>query len=131
MANNGLLVGKLIFLTLSNDSAITEYVGDKIYPVVAPYEVTNPYIVFTRVNDSGTQYSKDGVYGDTINFQISVFSDKYIEAVEVANLVRNSFEDHRISNNELEIYNIRMTSASEQFVEDTYIQQLTFDCQTE
>ena len=45
MANNGLLIGKLIFQTLGNDSAITDYVDDRIYPVVAPYEVANPYIV--------------------------------------------------------------------------------------
>lgn len=130
MANNGLLIGKLIFLTLGNDSEITSYVGDKIYPVVAPYEVTNPYIVFTRVNDYGTGYSKDGCYGDTISFQVNVFSDKYIEAVEIANLVRNSFEGHKISNDELTICNIRLTSASEQFIDDTYIQTLTFDCQS-
>ena len=130
MANNSLLIGKLIYQTLSNDAGITQYVGDNIWPVVAPYEVQNPYIVFLRTNDYSTAYSKDGYVGDTVSFQINVFSDKYIDSVEIANLVRNSFEGHIISNNELEISSIRMTNATEQFVEDTYIQALTFDCQT-
>ena len=131
MVNNGLLIGKLIFQTLSNDSAITAYVGDKIYPVVAPYEVTNPYIVFLRMNDYGTGYSKDGVWGDTISFQVNVFSDKYIDSVDIANLVRKSFEGHKISNAELAISNIFLTGASEQFIEDTFMQTLTFSCQTD
>lgn len=128
--NNALLIGKLIYQTMANNAAIVEYVDDKIWPVVAPYEVTNPYIVFTRTNDYSSAYSKDGIVGDTVNFQINVFSDKYIDCVEIANLVRNSFEGHKISNDELEIYSIRMTNASEQFAEDTFIQTLTFECQT-
>lgn len=128
--NNALLIGKLIYQNMANDAAIVEYVGDKIWPVVAPYEVTNPYIVFTRTNDYSSAYTKDGIVGDTITFQINVFSDKYVDSVEIANLVRNSFEGHKISNTELAICNIRMTNASEQFVEDTYIQTLAFECQT-
>lgn len=130
MANNGLLIGKLIFQVMSEDTNITQYVGDKIYPVVAPYEVTNPYIVFSRTNDFSTSFTKDGAIGDTINFTVNVFADKYIDAVEIANFVRHSFENHTISNSELEISDIRMTSASEQFVEDIYIQSLQFECQS-
>ena len=128
--NNSLLIGKLIYQTLSNDEAIAQYVGENIWPVVAPYEVKNPYIVFLRTNDYSSAYSKDGYVGDTVGFQVNVFSDKYIDSVEIANLVRNSFEGHKISNDELEVSQIRMTNATEQFVEDTYIQTLTFECQT-
>lgn len=125
---NSLLVGKLIYATIQNSEEVKSKVGDKVYPIVAPADTTFPFIVYTRANAYPSTHTKDGWFGDNASFQITIVSDKYFDSAEIANDVRDLFENCRISNNDLCIDNIRMTSASEAFSEDTFTQTLYFEC---
>lgn len=126
---NTLLIGKLIYGTISSSAEVTSLVDNRIYPIVAPAETTYPFIVYTRANAYPNTHTKDGWVGDNASFQITIVSDKYFESADIANNVRDLFENCRISNEELSIENIRMTSASEAFSEDAYTQTLYFDCE--
>ncbi len=128
---NSLLIGKLIYNNLSDISEVTDRVGGNIYPIVAPDQTTFPFIVYTRTNAYVNITTKDGYMGDVVTFQISVASDTYIESCEIANEVRNGFENCQISSEDLLLYNIRMTNCSETFSDDTYIQTLYFECTAE
>lgn len=136
---NTLLIGKLIYQALTNDTEVANQVKInglsniryKIYPIVAPDDTTFPFIVYTRANAFDYALSKDCPIGDKGAFQISVASDKYNDSAELANDVRKCFEGHIISNNELTISDIRMTSAAESYNENTYIQTLYFECEAE
>lgn len=124
-----LLIGKLIYASLQSNENITDKVGAKVYPIVAPESTTFPFIVYTRSNAYAANVTKDGWLNDNASFQITVVSDKYDESCEIADEVRDTFENCKISNDDLSIENIRMTSVSEAFSEDTYTQTLYFDCE--
>ena len=125
---NSILIGKLIYSTIQASSDVKAVVDDRVYPIVAPNDTDFPFIVYTRGNAYCNTLTKDGWLEDKVSFQISVASDTYIESAELANDVRDLFENFKISNDELEIENIRMTSCAESFNEDTYIQTLYFEC---
>lgn len=126
---NTLLIGKLIYATISSNSDVAAKVGTNIFPIVAPADVNYPFIVYTRSNAYPSTVTKDGWLNDAASFQITVISDTYIESAEIANEVRDLFENCVISNNELQISNIHMTSCTEAFSEDAYIQTINFDCE--
>lgn len=122
-------IGKLIYATLNSDASLAETLDSKIYPIVAPANTTFPFIVYTRVNAYVENLTKDGWLNDNVSFQITVVSDNYIQSVEMADAVRELFENCRISSEKLTMENIRMTSCSEAFNEDEYIQNLNFTCE--
>lgn len=129
--SKSILVGKIINSTLSNNTDITTYVGNKIFPLVALNGTTYPFITYSRTNVYIENGSKDGWIGDTVSFQIVVESNKYDESCEIAQLVRESFENHTLSNDELTIYNIHLTGITEMFGNDDFIQTLDFECDSE
>ena len=47
-----MIVGKAIYNILSNTTAITDIVGTKIYPEIAPQNETQPYIVYSIVSNN-------------------------------------------------------------------------------
>lgn len=141
MASKGILIGKLIYSTVtSNDdinsyisnvvttNGVTTYENPRIYPIVAPNDTIFPFIVYTRSTVYPARDTKDGWCDDKVSFQITVASDKYDESAVLADKVRDLFENCKITNSELSISNIRMVSVSEMFQDDTYIQNINFDC---
>jgi len=129
---NTILIGELIYDTLDNSSELSSYVGERIWPLVAPYtkpeDVIYPFIVFSKTNISSYTLDKDGWYNDTVDFQIVVESEKYLESIEIANLIRQLFEDQRVIDEGLNIIldEVKMTNISENFTDDTFIQTLFF-----
>ena len=129
---NTILIGELIYNTLDNSSELSSYVGERIWPLVAPYtkpeDVIYPFIVYSKTNISSYTLDKDGWYNDTVDFQIVVESEKYLESIEIANLIRQLFEDQRVIDEGLNIIldEVKMTNISENFTDDTFIQTLFF-----
>ena len=126
---NSILIGKLIYSTIQSSNKVTASLGDRVYPLVAPIDTDLPFAVYTKSNAYPSISTKDGWLGDNVSFQISIVTDTYIEGAELANAIRDLFENCRISNDELAIENIRMTSCTELFNEDTFIQTLYFECE--
>ena len=126
-----LLIGKLIYSALTTDTNISAAVGTRVFPIVAENDTQFPFIVYSRTNAYPQTGTKDGYDGDFISFQISILSDTYMQGCEIADKVRDLFENCIISNSEWKIYNIRMTSANESFDSDTYLQELYFECNAE
>lgn len=131
MAVNSILIGKLIYDALSQSENISEAVGDGIYPLVAENETSFPFIVYARTNVYSDGQTKDGSFGDKVGFQVSVASDKYYESAELANEVRELFENCILYNDSLTIKDIKMTSITEAYNDNTYIQTLNFECNAE
>ena len=67
-------------------------VGQRIYYVKAPQDVTTPYIVLIKV--SGTrEHSHDGASGlANPRFQVSCFSDTYYEAKQIVEQVQSALQ---------------------------------------
>ena len=126
--NNTLLIGKLIYATIHGDQTLATYIGERIYPIVAPADTLFPFVVFTRSNAYASACSKDAWIEDKASFQITVLSQTYDEGATIANGIRDLFENCIISNNDLRLSNIRMTSCSEAYGDDTFSQTLYFEC---
>lgn len=142
---NAILIGKLIHAAIMDDDTLREAIHytvwdekdqtdvDKysIFPLNAPNDTKFPLIVYARTNVYGDTITKDCVVSDKVGFQITVASKKYFESVELANEVRDLFENCLLYNDSLTINDIKMASITESFLDDTYIQTLNFECLAE
>lgn len=115
-------VGKEIYSILSKNKSLTDKVGNKIYPIIVEKDTNYPFIVYKRSNVI-PDYTKDYHFKDYVIVDIICVSNHYVESVEIASLVRESLEDKRIG----DIDSIRLEDADEDFIDDAYIQTLTFN----
>lgn len=83
---------------LKADVALSALVGTKIYPLLAPQNVTNPYIVYQVINDNSNQCIEGEVYQNDTRFQIDCWSTKYSEVKAIKEAVLNSLIGFKSSN---------------------------------
>lgn len=120
-----ILLGKAIYQILSGDTTIKSYVNDKIYPIFAPDETLNPFIVYERKNVNAF-YTKDGLTYDEATISVSVVSDNYTECVTIANAVRTALELINGIYNGIEIYQSLFSGVTEDFGIDGFITTIDF-----
>lgn len=127
---NSILINQWIYKKLSSNRDIAEYVDTKIYPLIADQDVTYPFIVYLRSNIVTSDITKDGFGYDKVNYQVIVVSNKYLEGLRIANLVRQDLEGKLFKDNELKltIRDNKLSGVSEDYLSDAYIQTLSFDC---
>lgn len=139
---NSILIGELIYNAIMEDDTLKEAIRYQVYdeklkkkidkyaifPLKANNDTPFPLIVYARTNVYSERETKDGVIGDIVGFQITIGSDQYFKSIELANEVRELFENCVLYNDSLTIRSIKMTSITEAFVDDTYIQTLNFEC---
>ncbi len=121
MKETSISVNKHLYQLLISDERLKELVGNKIYPLVAEESVTYPFIIFTKEN-AFANYTKDLLTYDTVNISVAIAAVNYFQTVEIAERVRQILENYRDSY----FFNILLDNVTEDFVEDTYIQQLQF-----
>ena len=117
-----LKVGKEIYSHLKENKSLTDIVGNKIYTIIVENDTNYQFIVYKRSNVI-PDYTKDYHFKDDVIVDIICVSNHYVESVEIASLVRESLEDKRIG----DINSIRLESADEDFIDDAYIQTLSFN----
>ena len=129
--DNSLLVGKYIYKLLSEDTVLSGKVSPKkIFPLVANADTTYPFIVYARTG-LVVDYCKDGTVANSIDFQILSVSDNYVESLEVANQIRNILEMKRYKDEDICIRECKLSSVSEEYMEDAFIQRLNFTIKTD
>lgn len=121
---NSILIGKTIYKLLTESKELKEYVGEKIYPLIADDGVSFPFVIYYRTNIRNS-VNKDGYYEDEVSFTILTVSNSYIESLEIANIIRSIFEKKKLTEN---IYNCAVEDIDEDFRENAYIQQIYFNC---
>ena len=119
---NSLKVGKEIYSNLKENKSLTDIVGNKIYPIIVEKDTNYPFIVYKRSNVI-PDYTKDYHFKDDVIVDIICVSNHYVESVEIATLVRESLEDKKYG----DIVSIILEGADEDFIDDAYIQTLTFN----
>lgn len=119
---DSLKVGKEIYSLLNGSSLLTNIVGSKIYPIVVEKETTYPFIVYKRSNIIPS-YTKDFHFKDEVIIDVICVSNDYSESVDIASIVRDILEDKRFTG----IESIKLESADEDFMDDAYIQTLSFN----
>lgn len=125
---NSILINKYIYSKLSSSNELKKYIDSKIYPLVAENTTTFPFVTYYRDNISPISFTKDGYCQDEVYFTINVVSDHYTQTLEIANIIRKLMEGLRGDDN---IYDCHMTNIDENFVENSYVQTLQFQCKFE
>lgn len=122
----GISVLKSINKLLNNSIQLKDKVENKMYPLIANETTTFPFVIY-RKSTMSFEYCKDGSVGDNLHVDIIVAAKQYDSSIEIAELIRGAVDKKKIDN----IYSIRLNSVVEDYVDDAYIQQLTFDVKIE
>jgi len=86
-------VGKAIYNILSNEAGVTDIVGTKIYPVVAPQQTETPFIVYSVVSSIPTN-TKDRISEiDTMRVQVDCYEKTYTLAEALSSAVRLALDN--------------------------------------
>jgi hypothetical protein len=86
------MIGKVIYGRLSTDVAVTGVCGLRIFPDIAPQNVTYPFCVYTIINSVAVDF-KDGQSNlEEITLQIDVYTNNYETTQTLANNVRNRLD---------------------------------------
>lgn len=117
-------IGKVIYAVLSTDSRLTTLVGNKIFPLIVDNDTTTyPFIVYRR-NNITANYTKDFHLSDEVLIDINCVSQSYEEGLKIAGIVRDILEDKRFTDKGIQ--SIILESADEDWINDAYIQTLSF-----
>lgn len=125
--DNSFKTGQYILEVLNDNTDLMELVGTgKIFPLVAKEDTSYPFVVYSR-DSVNTQYTKVIGHDNTVLITYRIYSDKYDEALEIANKIRNILERKTITiQDTIRINDIRLLSIFEQFTDDGFLQSLTF-----
>lgn len=123
MRETALSVNKYIYNILSTDEALSGLTNGNVYPIVAEESVTYPFVIFTKTDAYG-QYTKDILSYDQASVQVAIAAVNYFQTVEIAERVRALLEGRRDNY----FYSITFDSVTEDYIEDAYVQNLTFTC---
>ena len=122
---SGIILGKAIYQILSGSTQLIEKVGNKIYPIFAPDEILNPFIVYdTRINN--INYTKDGNTYDECVLLINIISDNYSDNKDISELVRSILELKVGSFNNVQIIQSLLSNVTDTFGIDGFITTMEF-----
>lgn len=119
-------IGKVIKDILCQDDTLNNLVKYQVFPLIAEENTTFPFIVYRR-NSIRKASTKDYVNDEIASVDVVVASDKYSQSVEIAERVRFILERGEYEGENFSVDNITLSNASEQYMQNTYIQTLTFE----
>lgn len=84
------MIEKAIYNILSNDADLTNEIGNKIYPSIAPRHIEPTFMVYSIVS-SNTIRTKDDPFPLTnYTVQIDTYSENALNAIEVNDLAKKA-----------------------------------------
>lgn len=120
---NSFNIGKVICNILLNDDKVTEKVDNKIYPLIADETTTFPFIIYQRSGFT-PQNNKDHT-DENVTVDIVVAAETYAESIEIAIKVREALEHKNGTFSDIEINDIVIDDATEDYEENTFLQHIT------
>ena len=120
----GISVGRAIYYILSNNTAVKNLIGTKIYPLVLPELTPLPAIVYERNSD--LEYSLDGAGISTSAVDITILSENYSNTMAISEAVYTALQWYKGTADTINIINIRLLNVQETYQENAFIQKLLF-----
>lgn len=114
-------VGNYVRELLIGDSGITAYVGEDVYPLVAPENTKGDFMVYQRDKYSKS-WSKMGVYEDECLLYVTIITEDYDRAIELASAVDNVLVGEHNEDNYK--FFIDLADSSENFEDGKYFEIL-------
>lgn len=115
---NGLKIGKAIKAIFHDNK--------NIYPSVADQGAEYPFIIYRRTSVRHSDTKDRFNYNEEITLEVIVASNSYSECLDEAERVMLRMENTRGTYNDIKIQEIKLVDASEDYIEDAYIQKLIF-----
>lgn len=112
-------VNKEIYARLSN---ILNDIKVPSYPAIADEDAKLPYVVYNN-NSYTVNRTKDGIESYDMQYNISVYADKFDTADQIADLIRKGLDGIRSKT----IYRLWLNSGSSSFTDGVFVQDLNFD----
>lgn len=105
------------------DSEISDAIGTKIFPLVAPENTEGDFILYGR-----KAYTRDrmqmGVYSDNATIQITIVSEIYDNALWLASRVDNLLEgQHKVEGIN---FQVELADSDEEFLDNKYVEKLYY-----
>lgn len=117
---DSLNIGKAIYTILQTSIDIDK----KIYPLIADEGTTFPFIIYKRTGLT-PESTKDNT-NENVSVEINIASSNYSESIDLAIKVRKALEHKKGTYSDIVIEDIVIDDATEDYIEDTFIQTLTF-----
>lgn len=117
---DSLNIGKAIYTILQTSIDIDK----KIYPLIADEGTTFPFIIYKRTGLT-PESTKDNT-NENVSVEINIASSNYSESIDLAIKVRKVLEHKKGTYSDIAIEDIVIDDATEDYIEDTFIQTLTF-----
>lgn len=117
---DSLNIGKAIYTILQTSIDIDK----KIYPLIADEGTTFPFIIYKRTGLT-PESTKDNT-NENVSVEINIASSNYSESIDLAIKVRKALEHKKGTYSDIAIEDIVIDDATENYIEDTFIQTLTF-----
>lgn len=114
-------VGKELVSILNGSSAVTDALENKIFPLVAVANTSFPFMVYRRTGY--TPANNKDYEGEKVSVEMVVCTTKYEDGVDIADSVATALNHARTTM----IDDIVITNIAENFIEDTFTQQINFE----
>lgn len=120
-------VGSVIKSLLLSKQEVVDRIKKEIHPIVAPSGTGFPFITYCRTSIAPT-YTKDKrSLEDTSTVDVTVHAASYESSVEILRLVFDALQGYSGECNGIEVDEIRMVDSSEDFQDESYLQNMTFE----
>ena len=118
-------IGNDIREILLQDSAITEAIGEKIFPVIAPEGTKDPFILYQRdkYKKSNTKF---GVYEEECHLMITIVADDYDMAIYLAFLVDTALNGNHNNTETGCSFSAELFDSTEGFEDNKYYETLIY-----
>lgn len=116
---NGLEIGKAIYKVLDGTA--------KVYPLIADQGASYPFIVYRRAGITHSDTKDRFNYQELATVEVIVAGNTYQQSLQIAKEVMNRMEHTRGVYDNISISEIKMVNAEEDYLEDAFIQKLTFN----
>lgn len=117
---SSLQIGKAIYTILAKNNI------SKVFPLVADEGTTFPFIVYKRSGLEPANTKDIYNFSELATLDIIVAANTYEESITIAENVKNILEHSRGTDAGITIEEITLDDADEDYLEDTFIQKLTF-----
>ena len=118
-------IGEVIYLILSGSTSLDTLIKGNIYPLHIPEKTKLPIIVYER--RSNPNYSKDGnsLYSTIVD--ITILSNSYKNCIDICTMVDSILNNYKGVVNDIDIKLIKLVGVDELYIEETFIQKLSYE----
>lgn len=84
------MIEKAVYSILSSDVGLTDVIGNKIYPSIAPRHIEPPFMVYSVVSSNAVRTKDDPFPLTNYLIQLDTYSENALNAIEVNDLAKRA-----------------------------------------